>query len=78
MVMPKKPKHMLAKSPKRDHLGYDPALTPMIKDIIEHHKQDKISKPSMLLHHFCSTQYLSRKAGIVMSPLRRHGAGSTV
>ena len=38
--MPKKPKHMLAKSPKRDHLGYDPALTPMVKDIIEHHKQD--------------------------------------
>ena len=41
MVMPKKPKHMLAKSPKRDHIGYDPALTPMIKDIIEHHQKEQ-------------------------------------
>ncbi len=35
----KKRKSQLAKSPKRDHLGYDPAYTPSIKLIIEHHKK---------------------------------------
>lgn len=33
-------KKKLAKSPKRDHLGYDPDLTPMIKDIIEHYQKE--------------------------------------
>ncbi len=48
--MPRKPKNELAKSPKRDHIGYDPAYTARLNKIMDYYKtQDKSFSKNMLI-----------------------------
>ncbi len=47
--MPKKKTH-LAKSPKRDHIGYDPTFTPRVNKILAYYKEQdpKFSKNTLI------------------------------
>ena len=40
MVMPKKPKNQLAKSPKRGHVGVDPSYHSRLMMLVKHYQQE--------------------------------------
>lgn len=55
--MPKKPKDQLAKSPKRDHIGYDPNFTTRLNKIMDYYKfQDKKFSKNLLIQMWIETE----------------------